>query len=130
MLVESFDLSASGRDRFCERLALAAAKFDLPLVVLDVGAKRQEALVSVAEDSLRFREFEALGLDVQFSLGEGRFESCDLVAQFREARLGDLVLFGVCAPFIGCNGEFQDPQGFAQSFVTGRLLRLAEGVAR
>ena len=70
LLAQSLELSTPGRNRFRERLALSAAKFDLPLVVLDVGAQGQQAFVAVTEDPLRLREFQALGLDGQLSLGE------------------------------------------------------------
>ena len=101
LLVQSLELPAPGGNRFGERLALPAAELDLTLVVLDFSAQGQETLVSVAEDPLRFRELEAIGLDGQFSLVESRLEVHNFFAQRREAQLRGFVLLRTRAPLIG-----------------------------
>jgi len=94
-------------------------------VVLDVGAQGQEALVAMGEDPLRFHELEAIGLDGQFSLGEGGFEVRNLFAQRREAQLRGFVVLGARASLVSGDREFQDPQGLAKPLVARGLLGLA-----
>ena len=93
-------------------------------MVLDVGAQGQEALVAVGEDPLRFREFEAIGLDGQFSLGEGGFEVRNLFAQRREAQLRGFVVLDARTPLFGGDRELQYPQGLAKPLVARGLLGL------